>query len=211
MTLIFGGEQVLASFKASREVSTIPAVIRVLEVAFGTPSKLRFLWKRDTTGLYQVPLEGSEPMEPHNRINHQLHKVHHTNMSGSGLASLGSDFAKFLEIELKSLDIGDEWTDIEDFYALVQKVAFRASVTAIYGPHLLRLNPNFEKTYWQFDNGIPTLFQSYPRWLVPTVYEKRDELHKCMGKWHTHAKENFDWNDESVAKQEWEEYYGSKL
>lgn len=132
-------------------------------------------------------------------------------MSGTGLADLGSRFMTFLEIELNALDIGEEWSQIDDLYALVQNVAFRASVTAIFGPHLLRLNPTFVEDYWKYEEGVPQLFQDLPRWMISKTYAVRDKLIGGLSKWHSHANEHFDWENEDIAKQEWEEFYGSKL
>jgi len=146
-----------------------------------------------------------------NRFHHNNHKIHSTYMSGSSLADLGARFLANADIELKSLDIGEEWTNIEDFNVIVQKTLFRASVTAIFGPHLLRLNPRFVEDYWLWDQSIASLFKGYPRWLIPKVYEARERLIEGIEKWHRHGEEHFDWEDEEVAKTEWEEYFGSKL
>lgn len=62
--LLGGSEQVLSLFKASRDLTTIPNVLRILEVGFGTPVRFKHLFTRDTTGLYHVPFEGSKFLEP---------------------------------------------------------------------------------------------------------------------------------------------------
>lgn len=116
-----------------------------------------------------------------------------------------------LEAELKALEIGDEWTNIPDFYFLVQKVTFKAATTAICGPHLLRMNPTFTEDFWDFDSRITGLFKTLPRWLIPKSYAIRDKLTKNIAEWHAYAKDHFDWEDDKVEKEEWEEFYGSKL
>lgn len=61
--LISGAENVLALFRASRDMTTTLTTILVLENSFGTPASLRHIFTRDNTGVYLQPLEGSNPLE----------------------------------------------------------------------------------------------------------------------------------------------------
>jgi hypothetical protein len=210
---VSGAENVLSMFRGSRDLTTVPSSILVLENAFGSPAEARKIFSRDNTGIFTQPLEGSNPLEPHNRIFHLVHKTLHNNLSGSGLADLASRYMTYLEIELSKLDVGyDEWADVPDFYALLQRAVFEASTTAVCGPHLSRLNPDFTADFWEFDaHAMTGLFKNLPRWLIPKSFAIRDKLKASIAKWHKFAHEKFDWSDEELAKEEWEEFYGSKL
>jgi hypothetical protein len=208
---ISGAENVLALFRGSRDLTTVPSAIRVLETAFGTPTELRHIFTRDNTGIYTQPLQGSSPLEPHNRIFHLVHKNLHNNLSGNALADLATRFMSCLETELLALNIGDEWTDIPDFYSLIQQTVFKASTTAICGPHLFALNPTFTADFWEFDTRMSGMVKNIPRWLIPKSYRIRDKLKQEIMKWHEFASEHFDWEDENLAKEEWDEFFGSRL
>jgi hypothetical protein len=116
-----------------------------------------------------------------------------------------------LETELLNLNIGDEWTDIPDLYSVIQNSVFKASTTAICGPHLFNLNPDLVTDFWYFDNCLPGLFKNLPRWMIPKSFKIRDKLKNSILKWHNHANKHYDWNDPEAAKLEWEEYFGARI
>jgi hypothetical protein len=199
-------------FKGSRQLTTKPSSVLVLVNAFGFGSESAHVLHRDDTGVLEKPIPGSAPLEPRNRIFHITHKTIHDYLMGTNLVTLASKFVGYLEIELGALDIGDEWTEVPDFYAIIQKAIFTASTTAICGPHIFALNPNFNDEFWAFDDGcIQTLFKGIPRWLAPKSYRIRDKCKASIRKWQKYAFEHFDWDDEELANQEWDEYYGGKL
>jgi len=57
-----------------------------------------------------------------------------------------------------------------DLHSFVQVELFEASVEAMCGPIIFRLNPDFTKEFWEFDRCRPNLFKGYPRWMVPGSY-----------------------------------------
>lgn len=212
LNYISGAENVLAMFRGSRDLSTAPASILVLENAFGSPAESRHVFQQDNTGFLDKPLEGSNPVEQHNRIFHYTHKSLHFHLTGTvGLNELATQFMRHLEIKLDALDIGEEWTDIPDLYALIQKTVFEASTTALCGPTLLRLNPELTTEFWTFDDHMPNLFKGVPRFLVPAAYSCRDRMKSYIMKWHAYVAEHFDEDNEELQKTDWEELYGTRL
>ncbi|KAG4438382.1 hypothetical protein IFR05_006144 [Cadophora sp. M221] len=209
---ISGSESVLAIFRGSRDLTTAPASTLVLENAFGCPKSVRHVFERDNTGILAQPLEGTNPLEPHNRFFSLSHRTFHKHLSGTGLNELASRFMCCLETELTALDIGtEEWTTIPDFYNLIKQTVFKASTTAMCGPTLFALNPDFAGDFWEFDTHITKLFKNLPRWMIPKSFQVRDKLKASVMKWHSYAEEKFYRNDEALQNQEWEELYGAKL
>jgi hypothetical protein len=199
-------------FKGSRQLTTKPSTVMVLLNAFGWPTECAHVLYKDDTGVLDKPIPDAPSTEPHNRFFHITHKTIHDNLMGTSLVSLASKFVGYLETELNALDIGDEWTDVPDFYAVIQKVIFTSSTTAICGPHIFALNPDFNDNFWAYDDGcIQKLFKGIPRWLTPRSYRIRDKCKASIMKWHKYAFEHFDWDDEELAKQDWDEYYGGKI
>lgn len=201
----------LALFRASRDVTTTPSAVLVLENAFGSPTSATPAFSRDNTGIFSQPLEGSKPLEPHNRLFHLSHKTVHNGLSGNGLVDLASRFMTLLEDELSKLDVGDNWIDIPDFYSVIQHTVFKASTAALCGPHLFELNPDFTTDFWDFDTRMPGLFKNLPRWMIPKSFDVRDRLKSAILKWHKYANDHLDLNDPELAKQEWEEFFGAKV
>lgn len=202
----------LALFKSSRDLTTVPASILVLEGAFGSPPSERHAYEYDNTGVNPKPLEGSNLLEPNNRIWHLQHAVFHSNLLGSGLSVIATHFMTNMEKELEALEVGfDDWTDLPDLYSLVKGIVFRASTTALCGPKLFELNPDFSSDFWEFDTHVPNLFKNLPRWLIPSAFRCRDKLQASIMKWQAYANKNFDWEDESIQKEAWEQNWGAKL
>jgi hypothetical protein len=203
----------MSLFKNSRDVSTAPSTVLVMENLFGSPASVRHIFREDDTGINVEPLPGSRPLAPHNRIYFGIHKTLHTNLAGPGLADLATRFVANLVTEIEkdeSIAFGT-WTEIPDLYAFVQKKIFRASTSALCGPYLFNLNPTFTEDFWEFDAAAPTLFKAIPRWMAPRAYRVRDRLHTSVKKWHAFAIEKFDWTNENLEEVIWEENFGAKL
>jgi hypothetical protein len=209
---ISGSESVLAMFKGSRDLSTAPASILVLENAFGSPAADRYVYERDNTGISKEPLPGSNQLEPHNRLFFEQHKLLHRHLQGNALVDLADRFMKHLETELLTLNVAEhEWTEFSDFYSVIQAVVFKASTAAICGPHLFRLNPDFTTDFWKYDTMLPGLFKNLPRWLIPSSFKLRDKLLACILKWHKFSREHADAADPNLKDLEWEEFYGARI
>lgn len=211
--LISGRENTLALFKNSRDTTTAPSSIIVLENLFGSPSSKRYIYERDDTGIQAEPLPGSRPLPLHNRIYYNVHKTVHTSLSGPGLAHLAEDFVKNLRVEIEQdRSIGfEEWVEIPDFYSFVRDKVFNASTSALCGPHILRLNPTFTADFWKFDSFAPKLFKALPRWMIPKAFKVRDSLHEQVKKWHRFANMHVDVNSKELADVQFEEYFGAKI
>ncbi len=212
MHYISGAENLLAVFRGSRDLTTTPSSILVLENAFGSPASVSHIMLDDDTGVLPQPLEGTRDIAPNNRIFAIMHKGLHTHLNGKGLTVLGEKFSYFLQAELEALGIGtDEWTEIPDLYRMIQEVIFKATTKALCGPHLFALNPDFTSDFWEFDSYVPSLFKLLPRWMVPAAYRVRDKLKTSLMKWHAFAEKHFYVELEKEQPQSWEEYFGHRL
>ena len=76
----------------------------------------------------------------------------------TSLVVLASKLVSYLETELDALDIGDEWTEVPDLYAMIQKVIFTVSTAPLCGPHFFALNSNFIDEFWAFDAVVYKCF-----------------------------------------------------
>ena len=202
----------LALFKASREVTTLDQPLIAMHNAFGSPESSREANSRDNTGVLAQPLPGSNDIVAHNQLFHIMHKTSNDNLTGSALAELASRFMSNLETELNTLDIGeDEWTEIPDFYAVVQKIVFNASTKALFGTHIFEIHPDITTEFWEYDEWMPELFKGIPHFFIPGAIRARDRILSTLKQWHASAYQHCDLNIEENQKAEWEPYFGSKL
>lgn len=208
---VSGADFIQGLFRSSRDLTTNPSTVRVLNNTFGWPTKDLKILMRDESGTQAQPRAGTPHIESHNRIYHFVHQTLHTNLSGPGLADLGPRYAANLEKELDALEVGDEWVEFENLYAIIKRIGFDASMATICGPHLQRLSPDFTREFWEYDSRLSQLFKNIPRFLAPRAYELRDKLKSDIMKWHKFANEHVDVQDPEVAKLEWEQYFGSRL
>ncbi|TKA77372.1 hypothetical protein B0A49_01511 [Cryomyces minteri] len=211
--VISGPEYINTLFKNSRDLTTKPSAVLVVENAFGAPAADHHILEADNTGFLQKPAEGSNPIKPHNRIFYLNHRDIHVNLTGAGLAELATRFMANLAQQLHANDdIGyEEWVELPDLYSFLQLEVFKASMNALCGDHFFKLSPDFAADFWEFDKRMPGLFKSLPRWLIPRSYQIRDKLHGCMLTWQNYADEHFDWTDEAAKGKEWEPFFGAKI
>ncbi|KAG9229137.1 cytochrome P450 [Amylocarpus encephaloides] len=206
---ISGPESMQSLFRSSKDLTTAPSVIMVLENSFAVPKSIRALYERDNTGLFGTPIAGSNPIPQKDRYWYIGHKIFHCGLQGQALEGLASRFMENLEEGLKELDIGEDWVPMDDLYELVRQAVFKASTTSLFGPHLFRLNPDLGKIFWEFDDNIVNLFKGVPRWLIPKSYRVRDQFVQAIRKWHDYAEGNINLEEDSSVP--WEEYYGAKV
>lgn len=171
------------------------------------------MYREDISGIAPVPNPGTH-VPSHQRIWHNQHADASRYLTGESLRWLGERYVQSLSEALSVADPNDpadsgEWVDMADFYPWWRSRVFAAAVTALFGPHLLALNPTFEKDFWAFVDVIPTLVKAYPRWMAPRAYARRDKCVEMVKKWHRFAREHADYRESGVEAPRWEEYWGS--
>lgn len=105
-------------------------------------------------------------------------------------------------------DMGDEWVEIPDLAELIHTHVTKSALNSMFGPHLIRLNPDIVHDLWAFVPNVMNLFLGLPRWLLPAAYRLRDKLLDGIMRYYEHAYENYDTNG---PEQDWEEFFGSRF
>lgn len=90
-----------------------------------------------------------------------------------------------------------------------RKRVFRASVEAMFGPHLLRIYSRLEEDFWIYHTGIPKMLKFYPRFLWPEPYEARDRILDGLERWHDFAREHSNPHLAADDERPDDEYWGS--
>ncbi|GME61257.1 nacht and ankyrin domain protein [Neofusicoccum parvum] len=127
---------------------------------------------------------------PHNRIDYRTHLCLQQFLLGSGLVPLFDRFHRLFSARLERLDVGlDSWVEMPDFVEFMALEITPATVTAMCGPVLLQLSPDFPRLFWEYNDWIPSFSKGLPRFLIPRAYAVRDKLLGTIKAWHQYATE----------------------
>ncbi|KAL9072102.1 MAG: hypothetical protein Q9157_005228 [Trypethelium eluteriae] len=199
--------------KATRFLSNKKVMAELMRDVFGTPPNVMPMYFGDNSGIEAKPVPGSS-IPSHQRIWHNQHADSARYLTGDALRGLAARFTSILSDAIAKVDASDpvdsgEWVTIEDFYPWWRSRVFAAATTALFGPHLLRLNPNLEEDFWRFADSIPTLVKRYPAWMAPRAHAARATMLASVKKWHAYARENSDYTFCGDKAPKWDEYWGS--
>jgi hypothetical protein len=213
ISILNGATSIATLFKSSRYLSSEKWLVQVLVNAFGVDAADAPFYLADDTGIGSQPEPHSSNVLPEHRIFYLVYKSVHDGLSGARLEEMQRQLVRNLTFNLLTLDVDyDKWTDIPDLYgSLIRKLCFTASTTSLCGSRIFEVIPNLEADFWDFDGHLPSLFREMPSVLVPAAYKARDKMKANLQKWHEFAHEHFDVSRDHTDKEDWEEYFGSKL
>jgi hypothetical protein len=83
---------------------------------------------------------------------------------------------------------------LENFLDFFTNDVMAALLDAMCGKGLLKRNPAFTGVFWTLCDNLQTFMKRKPRFLVPQVYNAREEALAAVVDWQTWASENFDAN-----------------
>lgn len=156
-------------------------------------------------------------MPPRLRIWSQTLALSHHYLAGDELYRLGRRVMESLSAELGRTDEADpidsgDWTPVDDFYRWYTRKLYAASLTALCGPHLLRLSPTLVDSFWEYLEYWPDLASRVPGLLSRRVRRgrvARGMVLEAIKTWHDHARRHADYRGEEY--EEWDEYWGSAV
>ena len=118
------------------------------------------LYDRDDSGGERAPNPESS-VESRNRIDWRVHQSLTAFLEGKGLSSLCKRFSDNITERLHDLRVrtGSNWEYCDDLMKFTGDDATISIISALCGPHMLRLNPNFIEDYWEFDRNLQIYLQ----------------------------------------------------
>lgn len=195
--------------RASRSLTPKPGIAITMENMFGTPHRTVHIYKADKSGIAPNPLPGTR-VKPENRIFYHQHHAAQKYLSGKHLQAMTQRFMRYLSRDLRANNtITREWKEMPNLYSFWQSYMFNAATEALFGPHILSLNPTLLEDFWDYVSFTPTLLKGLPRWTSPGAYNARDKVLTSIKRWHRFAREHSDITDPKSLTSEWDEYWGS--
>lgn len=121
-----------------------------------------------------------------------------------------------LSKELATIDPSDpvdsgDWAQVDDFFKWWTRKFFAAAITALCGPHIIRLNPSFVEDFWEYMDNWPMVSKFYPAFIAPKAYASRRRVLDSIKRWHEYARQHSDYRLNGPQDPEWDEYWGSTL
>ncbi|CZT52281.1 uncharacterized protein RSE6_13579 [Rhynchosporium secalis] len=202
--VVSGPENVLAYFRESRSLSTTSRSVIIMKNAFGCPAHLVHQFEPR-----EIPL-GSKPED---NMEHQILRALNTGLSGTHLEGLAARFQDSLGEKIEKAfsdgDFATKWKEFPDLSKFVESLVFEAAVQAMFGIHMLALNPTFTEDFLKFNSNIGTLFMGLPRFMNPSACKTREKMVENIKRWLDFTSENCP--IESLEDIDWEPFYGSKF
>lgn len=206
--LISSASTFMSLTKSSQHLTPKPAIAVAMENVFGTPSRAIHVYKEDVSGIAPTPIQGTN-VEPKRRIWYHHSKAAHTYLSGKSLQGLGTRFMENLSHRISTDEsIGTAWVERPDLYVFWQDQVFEAALDALFGPHLLLLNPTFTRDFWAYIGCMSTLMMGLPKWMTPKSWRAREKVLEGIKTWHRYALTHAD-PFKKGEENTWDEYWGS--
>ncbi|KAK7432021.1 hypothetical protein QQZ08_001311 [Neonectria magnoliae] len=213
MYFIPHGAPILDLFKASRHLTTKSLAVMTVRDAFGCPPCDLNVFVADDSGTDAKPLPGWEHIDPAQRFHFTQHRDLHALLTGSSLRAMTEKFVEVYSerIERDTRFKEGEWTEVDDLYGVLKDSLIRAALQALCGEKFLELSPTFPDDFWTFDYHLPNLFKRLPKWLVPKSYRARDIALEGVLRYHEYGRQQMDFSDQAVLKQDWTPKFGARL
>ena len=196
--------------RASRDLTNKPSMILALRNLFGVPIRALKYYEADDSGTMPKPAVGSN-IRPEDRIFFHQHHSAHKYLTGHALNLMTERLIDNFERQVLMADLGHDWTTMPNFWLFFRSMMFEASIEALFGKHMLSLNPELREDFWEFDRHGLSILKGLPPWTNPSGYGARKRAISAVKKWHQFASEHVDATKVSADDPEWEPYWGAKV
>ncbi|KEY66051.1 hypothetical protein S7711_09416 [Stachybotrys chartarum IBT 7711] len=161
-----------------------------MRLLFGMPQKGVESYIQDDSGPSVKPFPGSN-VAPEKRVDYMLHKAFNQAWAGRSMTAASQRFMKLLDSHMDSWDIPESGTDVDDFFKFIGRAVSSSVTETVFGPALLKLNPDLIENAWAFDNDLPWMFRQVPAFLMPRPYRLRKKMCLQIRRWYAYARQWF--------------------
>ncbi|KAI1430610.1 cytochrome P450 [Xylaria sp. CBS 124048] len=178
---------------------------------FGMPRRGVAAYLADDSGPSARPFPGSN-VAPEKRVDYILHKAFHHAWTGPFLGPASRRFMKTFDAHVGDIRLSErrEWTPVDDVFLLFGRAVSSSVTETVFGPSLLKLNPDIIETAWALDQALPWLFRQVPAFLMPRPYRLRKKMSKQIQRWYAYSRQ---WFTESSVDPDGDgdPYWGSEI
>ncbi|RDW68921.1 cytochrome P450 [Aspergillus mulundensis] len=195
----------------SNSISPDIFFLQVMGNVWGATSAELAKFAQDKSGRRKKPIPGYEPKPGQPRLWHDQHHVFSEYLLRAERANLLADkYYQIFSERLNKHPVG-QWAEVGLAQFFEREMA-DAALEAFMGPHLVRLNPGFWDTMWEFAHLAPQLMWGLPKWMNRKPWQVRDRFHAMCRRWLDFAAGEWDRNGpDANADAEWEPCYGSRM
>lgn len=163
-------------------------------------------WEADTSGAAKVPIAGTESMPPRQRLWFNYEHIYAEYLGRPRyMKPLVERFKHDLGRALERYPTG-KWTTVSVSEICRREVA-ESAVNMLFGPNLIKLNPDFIDIFWDFDEHVFKLVM-VPKWVDSTPSKAQDRYLVAIEKW-LDSSDKFDW-ESPEAEADWEPCFGGR-
>ncbi|KAH7318291.1 cytochrome P450 [Stachybotrys elegans] len=165
-------------------------------------------WEEDNSGVTKTPIRGTEHIPARQRLWYNYEHIYAEYLGKQQyVRPLVAMFTRNLGQVLQSYPT-DQWTTISIQDICRGQIA-QAAISALFGPNMVGLSPDFVDRFWDFDKHVFRLVMGLPRWMNPAPSKAHDRYTDCIEKWLADASDGFDW-DGDEAEADWEPRFGGR-
>jgi hypothetical protein len=165
--------------------------VYVLKYFFGLPESVVSIYRADDSGPFPKPYVGSN-VPAKDRIDHITHHGFLRALGGPGLLPTARRYMNALTARMEQENFSGEWVEMADLSNFFQDVVGSSLIECVYGPTMLRLNPEFMQDLWGFDVSVPWLARGVPSFIKPSAHKPRQKCVDQLKRWYAYAREHFD-------------------
>ena len=200
--VLSGSKSARTIFKSSKSVSKDSAQEMLFRNSGMKKSDLNVFIK-DTSG---VSIEPRIDLPEEQRIRKHVHTIGHNFLANSSaVESLSAHFLEVFNQQLDTQAIGDTIT--VPIYQFLKTAMFQASSDSILGTQISKMNPDFVKNFWDYDDAFLTMAIGVPKFLYGKGYQALENILDASKSWIELGWEEFDQKDK---EKDWERNFGSR-
>ncbi|KAI0413526.1 Pfs, NACHT and ankyrin domain protein [Xylaria grammica] len=124
------------------------------------PSHAASLYRDDDSGVAAVPRPESRVPDTL-RIHRMISESNHDGLIRNGLKPTIERYLNALPVKLAT-KVGEDWTEMGDFWHFIQDTVGISIIEAIFGPSLLQMHPEFVRGLVELDHLVPPLLKGVP-------------------------------------------------
>jgi hypothetical protein len=161
--------------------------VYVLKYFFGLPESVVSIYRADDSGPFPKPYVGSN-VPAKDRIDHITHHGFLRALGGPGLLPTARRYMNALTARMEQENFSGEWVEMADLSNFFQDVVGSSLIECVYGPTMLRLNPEFMQDLWGFDVSVPWLARGVPSFIKPSAHKPRQKCVDQLKRWYAYAR-----------------------